>query len=86
MADSGWTDPHELENKMKEYGGPTVVNINDAQGQKFQTCYFMLQAVRLREQVRESQRLARYTFWMAFFVGVASLAQIITVALAFLAG
>jgi hypothetical protein len=86
-----WTDSAELEKKLKELGGPGGgANVESPAGRKAQTVFAMLHANRLREQVEVSQRqvevsqkLARYTFWMAGFVAVASLAQVVTVWLAF---
>jgi precorrin-4 methylase len=59
----------------------------------------MLQVIRLREQVagtqalarhansqvEQAQNLARYTLWMAVFVGLASIAQVATVLVAIFA-
>lgn len=78
-----WPEPEALEEIIRQRGGPGV-DIDSSNGKKLQTAFFMLQALRLGEQIEESQKLARSTRWMAFFVAVASLAQILTVVLAFL--
>lgn len=79
---SDWSEPAVLEARMKEIGGPSV-DIDSPAGKQFQTLFLMSQAVRLAEQVDKTHKLARSTFWMAFFVGVASLAQLVTAASVF---
>lgn len=70
-----WSEPDELEKRMKKLGGPSI-DITSPNGEKYQTVWIMLQAHRLREQVGESQKLARYTNRMAWAVIVTAILQV----------
>lgn len=75
-----WNDADKLE-EMLERHTKSVASAEHGDRAAEQT-FLLLQKVRFREQVEESRRMARATWWMALFVALASLAQVATLALA----